>query len=122
MDVRDRPSDRRFQGGSGSLSVPGTADGPAKAGCSIADISAGMVAFSSILAALLQRGRTGRGCRIDVSMLESMTEWMSFPLYYAMDGAPPPARTGASHATIQPYGPFPVGDGGTGLPLSPIPH
>ncbi|MFM1989784.1 MAG: hypothetical protein RJA99_2741 [Pseudomonadota bacterium] len=113
---RDRKAyDLLIQGESGFLSVTGTADEPAKAGCSIADISAGMAAYSSILAALLQRGRTGRGCRIDVSMLESMTEWMSFPLYYAMDGAPPPARTGASHATIQPYGPFPVGDGGTVL-------
>ncbi|MEI7446020.1 MAG: CaiB/BaiF CoA-transferase family protein [Burkholderiales bacterium] len=113
---RDRKAyDLLIQGESGFLSVTGTADEPAKAGCSIADISAGMAAYSSILAALLQRGRTGRGCRIDVSMLESMTEWMSFPLYYAIDGAPPPARTGASHATIQPYGPFPVGDGGTVL-------
>lgn len=113
---RDRKAyDLLIQGESGFLSVTGTADEPAKAGCSIADISAGMVAYSSILAALLQRGRTGRGARIDVSMLESMTEWMSFPLYYAMDGASPPARTGASHATIQPYGPFPVGDGGTVL-------
>ena len=83
----------------------------AKAGCSIADISAGMYAYSNILAALLQRGQTGRGCRIDVSMLESMVEWMSFPLYYAFDGAAPPLRAGAAHATIYPYGPFPAGDG-----------
>ncbi len=70
-----------------------------------------MYAFSNILAALLLRDRTGRGCRIDVSMLESMVEWMSYPLYYAFDGAPPPERTGAEHATIYPYGPFPTGDG-----------
>ncbi|MDE2277309.1 MAG: CoA transferase, partial [Burkholderiales bacterium] len=83
----------------------------AKAGCSIADIAAGMYAYSSILAALLQRGRGSRGCRIDVSMLEAMVEWMSFPLYYAYDGAAPPPRAGAAHATIYPYGPFPAGDG-----------
>ncbi len=70
-----------------------------------------MYAYSNILAALIQRGKTARGCRIDVSMLESMTEWMSYPLYYAFDGAEPPPRAGASHATIYPYGPFVAGDG-----------
>ena len=72
-----------------------------------------MYAYTNILAALMQRGKTGRGCRIDVSMLESMVEWMSYPLYYAFDGAPPPPRAGAAHATIYPYGPFPTGDGKT---------
>ena len=70
-----------------------------------------MYAYSNILAALLQRGKTGRGRRIDVSMLESMAEWMGYPLYYAYDGAPPPPRAGAAHATIYPYGPFAAGDG-----------
>jgi itaconate CoA-transferase len=103
--------DLLIQSESGFLSVTGTPDEMAKAGCSIADISAGMYAYSNILAALLQRGRTGKGCRIDVSMLESMVEWMSFPLYYAFDGADPPPRAGAAHATIYPSGPFPAGDG-----------
>ncbi|QCN97491.1 CoA transferase (plasmid) [Azospirillum argentinense] len=107
--------DLLIQGESGFLSVTGTPETPAKAGPSIADISAGMYAYSNILAALLQRQQTGQGCRIDVSMLESLVEWMSYPLYYAFDGAPPPARTGASHATIYPYGPFPAGDGKTVL-------
>jgi itaconate CoA-transferase len=70
-----------------------------------------MYAYTNILAALIQRGRTGKGSRIDISMLESMVEWMSFPLYYAYDGADAPVRAGASHATIYPYGPFPAGDG-----------
>ncbi len=70
-----------------------------------------MYAYSNILAALLHRQQTGRGQHIDISMLESLVEWMNYPLYYAFDGAPPPARTGASHATIYPYGPFPAGDG-----------
>ncbi|GAA4249120.1 CoA transferase [Azospirillum formosense] len=113
---RDKKAyDLLIQGESGFLSVTGTPETPAKAGPSIADISAGMYAYSNILAALLQRRQTGRGCRIDVSMLESLVEWMSYPLYYAFDGAPPPARTGASHATIYPYGPFPAGDGKTVL-------
>ncbi len=111
---RDKKAyDLLIQSESGFLSVTGTPDEPAKAGCSVADIAAGMHAYASILAALLQRGRTGQGCRIDVSMLESMTEWMGYPLYYAFDGAPPPPRAGAAHATIYPYGPFPAGDGRT---------
>ncbi len=111
---RDKKAyDLLIQSESGFLSVTGSPEEPAKAGCSIADIAAGMYAYSSILAALLQRGRTGRGSRIDVSMLESMVEWMSYPLYYAYDGATPPPRAGAAHATIYPYGPFPAGDGHT---------
>jgi len=109
---RDKKAyDLLVQSESGFLSITGTPTEPAKAGCSIADISAGMYAYSSILAALIARGRTGAGCRIDVSLLETMVEWMSYPLYYAYEGAPPPARTGAAHATIYPYGPFAAGDG-----------
>ena len=111
---RDKKAyDLLIQSESGFLSVTGSPDEPAKAGCSIADIAAGMYAYTGILAALLQRGRTGKGSRIDVSMLESMVEWMSYPLYYAFDGAMPPPRAGAAHATIYPYGPFPSGDGRT---------
>jgi itaconate CoA-transferase len=96
---RDKKAyDLLIQSESGLLSVTGTADTPVKAGCSIVDISAGMYAYSNILAALIQRGKTGQG-------------WMSFPLYYAYDGGSPPPRTGAAHATIYPYGPFEVGDG-----------
>ena len=109
---RDKKAyDLLIQGESGFLSVTGSADEPAKAGCSVADIAAGTVAYSGILTALLQRGRTGLGSRVEVSMLESMVEWMGYPLYYAFDGAPPPPRAGAAHATIFPYGPFPTGDG-----------
>ena len=103
--------DLLIQSESGFLSVTGTPDDPSKAGCSIADIAAGMYAYSGILNALLLRHRTGEGSRLDVSMLESSVEWMGYPMYYAYDGAPPPVRAGASHATIYPYGPFPVGDG-----------
>src|SRR5450756_1657851 len=111
---RDKKAyDLLIQSEAGFLSITGSPDEPAKAGCSIADIAAGMYAYSNILAALIQRGRTGTGCRIDVSMLESMVEWMSYPMYYAFDGASPPPRAGASHATIYPYGPFTAGDGRT---------
>ncbi|ACD20901.1 CaiB/BaiF CoA transferase family protein [Paraburkholderia phytofirmans] len=111
---RDKKAyDLLIQSESGFLSITGSPGEPAKAGCSIADIAAGMYAYSNILSALLLRGRTGRGCRIDVSMLESMVEWMGYPLYYAIDGQTPPALSGAAHATIYPYGPFPAGDGKT---------
>jgi len=111
---RDKKAyDLLIQSEAGFLSITGTPDTPSKAGCSIADISAGMYAYSNVLTALIQRGKTGLGRRIDVSMLECMAEWMGYPLYYTLDGAPPPPRAGASHATIFPYGPFATGDGKT---------
>ncbi|MDP3138438.1 MAG: CaiB/BaiF CoA-transferase family protein [Burkholderiaceae bacterium] len=109
---RDKKAyDLLIQSEAGFLSVTGTPEQACKAGASIADISAGMYAYSNILAALLQRQRTGEGRHIDLSMLESLVEWMGFPMYYAFEGAPPPARNGAGHATIAPYGPFPASDG-----------
>jgi len=105
--------DLLIQSESGFLSVTGTKDDPVKAGCSIADIAAGMYAYSAILNALLLRQKTGLGSRLDVSMLESMVEWMGFPMYYAFDGAAAPVRAGAAHASIYPYGPFPVGGDST---------
>jgi itaconate CoA-transferase len=109
---RDKKAyDLLIQSEAGFLSVTGTPGEPVKAGISIADIAAGMYAYTGVLAALMQRQRTGTGSHVDVSMLESLAEWMGFPLYYAYEGAPPPPRSGASHATIYPYGPFPAGDG-----------
>lgn len=105
--------DLLIQSESGFLSVTGSPGQPAKAGCSMSDIAAAMYAYSGILNALLLRGKTGEGSRVDVSMLESTVEWMSFPMYYAFEGAEPPPLAGAAHATIFPYGPFPVGDGNT---------
>ncbi len=111
---RDKKAyDLLIQSEAGFVSITGTPEDPSKAGNSIADIAAGMYAYTNILAALMQRAIDGRGRRIDISMLEAMSEWMGYPLYYAMDGAAPPPRSGASHATIYPYGPFPTGDGKT---------
>ncbi len=111
---RDKKAyDLLIQSEAGFLSITGTPEAPSKAGNSIADIAAGMYAYSNILAALLQRGKTGKGTVIDISMLEALSEWMSFPMYYAYKGANPPSRNGASHATIYPYGPFKAGDGKT---------
>lgn len=111
---RDKKAyDLLIQSEAGYLSVTGTPEEPCKSGNSIADIAAGMYAYTSVLAALMQREKTGQGSRIDVSMLESLAEWMGFPMYYAYGGATPPPRSAASHATIYPYGPFVAGDGGT---------
>ena len=96
----------------GLLSVTGTADTPCKAGIPVADIAAGMYALCAILAALLRRARTGEGATIDITMFEALGEWMGFPAYFSAYGGTAPARSGAHHATIAPYGPFQAGDGG----------
>ena len=109
---RDRKAyDLLIQSEAGFLSTTGTEAEPAKSGISIADIAAGMYAYTNILNAILLRYKTGTGSHIDISMLEALTEWMSFPLYYAYEGAEPAPRAGASHATIYPYGPFQCADG-----------
>jgi itaconate CoA-transferase len=95
----------------GLVSVTGTPETPSKVGISIADISAGMYAFTGILTALYQRERTGKGTVLDVSLFESLGEWMGYAAYFAAYSSTPPPRTGASHATIAPYGPFRAGDG-----------
>ena len=95
----------------GLVSITGSPDEPAKAGISVADIAAGVYAYSGILTALFQRERSGEGCALEVSLLDALGEWMGYPAYYAAYGGAAPPRAGASHATIAPYGPFTVGDG-----------
>ncbi len=102
--------DLLVQAEAGFLSITGNEKEEVKSGISIADIAAGMQAQSAILAAIILRGRTGKGSEINISMLEAMVEWMGFPLYYAYDGASPPPRTGSDHASIYPYGAFTTGD------------
>jgi itaconate CoA-transferase len=103
--------DLLMQAEAGLLSITGTKSTPVKVGISVADIAAGMYAYSGILAALLMRERTGEGTAIEVSMLEALGEWMGFPLYYAAYGSKALERTGAHHAAIAPYGPFTTADG-----------
>lgn len=109
---RDKKAyDLLIQCEAGLLSITGSEDEPAKTGVSIADISAGMYAFSGILAALYEREATGTGTHVDVAMLDALGEWMGYPYYYANHGGAPPKRSGAHHASIAPYGPFRAGDG-----------
>ncbi len=103
--------DLLVQAESGLLSVTGSLDAPSRAGVSIADIAAGMYAYSGTLMALLQREKTGRGTRVAVSMLDALGEWMSQPVYFGKYTGTSPSRTGASHPTIAPYGPHRAGDG-----------
>ncbi len=108
---RDKKAyDLLVQSEAGVLAVTGTEDEPAKVGISVADIAAGMYAFSGVLAALLRRQKTGEGSALDVSLFDSLGEWMSYPAYYTFGGSPPP-RSGARHAVIAPYGPYAAGDG-----------
>jgi itaconate CoA-transferase len=95
----------------GLLSVTGTPEHPAKAGISVADIAAGMYAFSGVLTALYERERTGRGSRFDVAMLDALGEWMGAPYYYHVYGGNPVRRSGARHVSISPYGPYAAADG-----------
>jgi crotonobetainyl-CoA:carnitine CoA-transferase CaiB-like acyl-CoA transferase len=104
--ARRKAYDLLVQGETGAISTTGTAETPSKVGISIADIAAGMYAYSGILAALYDRQTSNRGCVVDVSLFDALGEWMSAPMYYTRYGGTPPARSGAAHASIAPYGPF----------------
>jgi itaconate CoA-transferase len=103
--------DLLVQGEAGLISITGGPDQPAKAGIAVADIAGGMYAFSGILAALLDRERGGTARHVEISLFEALAEWMGFPLYYEMYGPRRLRRSGARHASIQPYGPFAAADG-----------
>ncbi|SNR52188.1 Crotonobetainyl-CoA:carnitine CoA-transferase CaiB [Haloechinothrix alba] len=106
-----RAYDFLVQGEAGVVSVTGTPDSPAKSGIPIADIAAGMYAYSATLAALFRRERTGVGASVHVSMLEALAEWMGHPLYMATYGGGAPPRTGTAHPAIVPYDAYPTADG-----------
>ena len=107
---RDKKAyDLLIQAETGLISITGTEQTPSKAGISIADIACGMYGYSGILTALLVRSRTGEGTALETSLFDSLGEWMSFATYYSLGGSAP-RRTGASHATIAPYGPSNTGD------------
>jgi crotonobetainyl-CoA:carnitine CoA-transferase CaiB-like acyl-CoA transferase len=109
---RDKKAyDLLVQSEAGLVSITGTPEVPSKVGVSIADIAAGMYAFSGILAALLRRERTGAGAVLDISMFDALAEWMGYPAYYTGYGGTPLPRSGAAHAAIAPYGPYTAGDG-----------
>jgi crotonobetainyl-CoA:carnitine CoA-transferase CaiB-like acyl-CoA transferase len=111
---RDRKAyDLLVQSETGLLSITGTPESPSKVGISVADIAAGMYAYSGILTALLSRASSGEGTALEVSLFDALAEWMGFPLYYSTYGGTEPPRAGPSHAAIAPYGPYAAGDGKT---------
>src|SRR5437016_12372449 len=117
--ARKKAYDLLVQSEAGLISITGTEDAPAKAGISVADIAAGMYAYSGILTALLARTASGLGTSLEVSLFDALTEWMAQPAYYTGYGGTPLPRSGPDHAVIAPYGPFRAGDGGRvslGLP------
>ncbi|MFJ6567641.1 CaiB/BaiF CoA transferase family protein [Streptomyces sp. NPDC091292] len=99
----------------GLVSVTGTPQEPAKVGIAVADIAAGMYAYSGILTALYERRATGTVRHVEVSLFEALSEWMGHPGYYTAYSGGQPPRAGAGHATIAPYGPYPARDGATVL-------
>ena len=106
---RDRKAyDLLVQAESGVLSITGSPETPSKVGISIADIAAGMYALTAILTALIRRSATQKGSVVEISMLEAVAEWMGYPLNFGHFGGVSPTRSGAHHATIAPYGPYPV--------------
>ena len=96
----------------GFLSINGTQEQPAKCGIAVVDTATGMYVVNGVLMALFNRERTGKGMAFEVSLFDSMTEWMSYPAYYTDGAGKPLVRTGTRHATIAPYGPFRTGGGG----------
>jgi itaconate CoA-transferase len=111
--ARKKAYDLLVQSEVGLVSVTGSEDAPARVGISVADIAAGMYAYSGILTALLARGTTGRGASLEVSLFDALGEWMGQPAYFTAGSGTPPPRSGANHASIAPYGPFRAGDGGS---------
>lgn len=101
------------QAETGLMSITGTSDTPSRVGLSVADIAAGMYAYSGILVALMKRDKTGEGTSVEVSLLDALGEWMMQPAYYAAYGGTEPPRSGPSHASIAPYGPITTGSGDT---------
>jgi itaconate CoA-transferase len=109
--VKKKAYDMLIQAEAGLLSITGTPEAPSRVGISVADIAAGMYAYSGILTALLARATTGAGAALEVSLFDALAEWMGAPAYYRGYGGSEPARSGASHATIAPYELFVSADG-----------
>ena len=106
-----RAYDMLVQAEAGLISVTGTPETPVKAGSPLADIAAGMYAFSGVLAALVRRGGTGEGASIEVSMFDAVAEWMTQAMYTTLFTGSPPPRTRLSHPVIAPYDAYPTADG-----------
>jgi crotonobetainyl-CoA:carnitine CoA-transferase CaiB-like acyl-CoA transferase len=104
--------DLLIQAEAGLCSITGAPEAPGRVGISLVDIATGLTAYAAILEALSRRAATGRGARIAVSMFDVIADWLTVPLL-AHESGRSPQRTGLSHPSIAPYGPFRAGDGRT---------
>ena len=105
--------DLLIQAETGMSSITGSKDSPGRVGVSIADIAAGMYSWSAVLEALISRGNSGLGKHIDVSLFDSLADWMTVPLLWHDFGKKAPERVGLAHPSICPYGAFKTNDGKT---------
>lgn len=103
---RMKAYDNLVQCESGLVDVTGDGEMRSKVGISIADISAGVHAYTAVLEALHERNRTGKGVGISISMFDCMADWMMVPYLHQAYAGKAPSRTGVHHAAISPYGPF----------------
>lgn len=103
--------DLLLQGETGVIATTGSGDDLAKVGISVGDIGAGVYGAMAVLAAVIERQKTGRGQHVQSSLFDALSEWMGYPLYFTMYGDHPPARAGVRHATVVPYGAYRCGDG-----------
>jgi itaconate CoA-transferase len=91
---------------SGLTSITGTPEAPGRVGVSICDISCGQQAYTAILEALIERQHSDEGCVVDVSLFDSIAEWMAVPLLHYDNAGTIQPRVGINHATISPYGAY----------------
>jgi itaconate CoA-transferase len=103
--------DLLLQGETGVIATTGNGDEMAKLGISVGDIGAAMYGVIGILAALVERGKTGQGKVVETSLFDALAEWMGYPALYQLYSGKPPARAGTRHATVVPYGSYRCGDG-----------
>jgi crotonobetainyl-CoA:carnitine CoA-transferase CaiB-like acyl-CoA transferase len=103
--------DLLVQAESGLASITGHPAGPGRVGVSVCDVSCGMYAYSAVLEALISRGVTGQGARLEVSLFDAMADWMNVPLLYFEGTGNAPKRVGLAHPSICPYGAFALSDG-----------
>lgn len=103
--------DLLVQAESGLSAITGTADGPARVGISVCDISTGMAAYAAILRALIRRGRTGTGLHVRLSLFDVISDWMNVPVLQKAYGNVDAKRVGMNHVSIAPYGMYTTGDG-----------
>jgi itaconate CoA-transferase len=110
--ARRKGYDLLLQAETALVSITGTPEGPGRVGVSVCDIATGMNAYQGVLEALIERGRTGAGQALEVSLFDAVADWMAVPLIQAEASGQNPARLGLHHVSIAPYGAYRCAGGG----------